>query len=141
MLGRHCVKTSSSTQAVVALSSGEAERYGLVTGGSQGLGAVGIMSDLGVEVALVPNLDASAARGIALRRGLGKVRHIELNQLWLQDRIGRGDLRVNKVGTTDNFADILTKHVDRHLIGRHMESMGFLREVGRHTGGPTLQTW
>ena len=138
MLGRHCVKTWSTTQAVIALSTGEAEIYGLVKGGSQGLGARGIMIDLGVEVSVVLNTDASAARGIALRRGLGKVRHIELNQLWIQDRVGRGDIKVNKVGTHDNIADILTKHVDRNLIGRHTVNMGFWMEAGRHKGAPTL---
>ena len=38
MFGSHLLKTWSSTQNVVALSSGEAEFYGLVKGASQGLG-------------------------------------------------------------------------------------------------------
>jgi hypothetical protein len=32
--------------------------------------------------------DASAAKGIASRKRLGKARHIEVNQLWLQDKLG-----------------------------------------------------
>ena len=76
MFGSHCLKSWASTQTVVALSSGEAEFYGIVKGGSQGLGARGILGDLGVTVGIVIHTDASAARGIALRKGLGKVRHI-----------------------------------------------------------------
>ncbi len=52
------------------------------------------MRDLGTDVGVKVCSDASAAIGIAMRRGVGKVRHIEVHQLWLQDRISRGDLEV-----------------------------------------------
>ena len=55
-------------------------------------------------------VDASAAVGIACRRGLGKVRHIELDQLWLQSQVARGRVRVYKVPGEENIADSLTKH-------------------------------
>ena len=38
MLGQHMIKSWSSTQSVIALSSGEAEYYSMVKGGSIGLG-------------------------------------------------------------------------------------------------------
>ena len=82
---------------MVALSSGEAEYYGLVKNGSQGLGIRALLGDLGVECAATLNTDASAALGIASRRGLGKVRHIDVSQLWLQQRVANGDLIVQKV--------------------------------------------
>ena len=37
MIGGHMIKSWSSTQNVIALSSGEAEYYGLVKGAAQGL--------------------------------------------------------------------------------------------------------
>ena len=40
----------------------------------------GVVIDEPIEV----KPDGSAAIGIAQRRGMGKVRHIETNQLWLQ---------------------------------------------------------
>ena len=40
-LGNHAIKTWSTTQAVIALSSGEAEYYGCVRGGAIGLGYIG----------------------------------------------------------------------------------------------------
>ena len=89
MLGAHCIKTWSVNQGYIALSSGEVEYYGAVRGASQALGLKAMLSDLGVHVGVELMVDASAAIGIAMRRGLGKVRHIELNELWLQEQGGR----------------------------------------------------
>ena len=87
MIGKHWVKGWSHTQGIIALSSGEAEFYGLVKGGSTGLGIVGMLEELGVKGAtLVLLTDASAAKGMANRIGTGKVRHIEVHQLWLQEK-------------------------------------------------------
>ena len=38
--------------------------------------------------------DSSVALGIAKRRGLGKARHVELNQLWTQDKVSNSELEV-----------------------------------------------
>ena len=97
MLGSHCLKSWSLTQKVIALSSREAEYYGLVKSGSQGIGIRALLGDLGVACTVVLNTDASAAIGVASRRGLGKVRHIEVSQLWLQQRGASGDLKVQEV--------------------------------------------
>ena len=83
MHGTHVIKSWSTNQATIALSSGEAEYYGMVKGASQGMGLKAIMKDIGVIYPgpIQINADASAAIGIASRLGLGKVRHIEANQL------------------------------------------------------------
>ena len=80
MHGSHCLKSWSSTQSIIAGSTGEAD-YGLVKGGSNSLGMRALMEDLGVGVKLRLKSDASAAIGIASRRGLGKIRHLEVSQL------------------------------------------------------------
>ena len=87
MLGNHCIKAWSTNQQVIALSSGEAEYYGLVKGASVALGIQSIMRDLGIKTTIQLLTDASAAKGIANRMGLGKVRHIEVTQLWLQQNL------------------------------------------------------
>ena len=43
MVGGRAIKTWSTIQAVIALSSGESEYYGLVKAGSVGLGVWGIL--------------------------------------------------------------------------------------------------
>ena len=45
MLGTHLIKGWSVTQAVIALSSGEAEYYGIVKSSSVGLGVRSVLSD------------------------------------------------------------------------------------------------
>lgn len=99
--GNHIIKSWSTTQTVIALSSGEAEYYALVKAASQALG---------LKVLQLVT-DASAAKGIAARRGLGQVRHIETNQLWLQQKVHNGEILEEKCNGNVNIADSMTKHV------------------------------
>ena len=82
------------------------------------------------------NTDASAAKGMANRRGLGKVRHIAVNQLWIQDRVAKGDLSINKVNGKENIADILTKHVSAEDIRVHLHRIGQSITTRRHSIAP-----
>ena len=131
-IGEHCVKTWSQTQAVVAMSSGEAEYYGMVRASSVGLGLIGVLEDLGVKLKLELKTDASAAKGIAQRLGLGKVRHLEVSQLWLQQKVANGEIRVIKVPGGENRADALTKHVSREVLEEHIRGVGGEVIQGRH---------
>ena len=137
-MGKHVVKTWSSTQSVIALSSGEAEYYGLVIGGSVGLGFQSMLGDLGIYRGLKLKTDASAAKGIANRRGLGKLRHIEVNQLWLQDKVAKGDLEVEKVDGKINRADALTKSVTGEQLADHRLWLSGVIVPGRHELMPEL---
>ena len=49
LVGSHIIKMWSSTQASLALSSGEAEYYGTVRGSAIGLGILSLLEDLGVK--------------------------------------------------------------------------------------------
>ena len=78
MLGDHLVKNWATTQTVVAISSGEAEYCVMTKGACDGLGVIGLMEDLWrVTNAVVLETDSSAAKGIASRKGVGKVKHLE----------------------------------------------------------------
>ena len=77
MIGDHLIKAWSSTQPIVAMSSGEAEYYAMVKGASTALGLQSMASEVGYPLSIVLCVDSSAAIGISSRRGLGKVRHIE----------------------------------------------------------------
>ena len=113
MLGSHCLKTWSSTQSSPALSSCEAEYYAVVDGASRALGLQAAARELGVEVdEMVVEMatDSSGAKSYASRRGAGRIRHIEVKQLWLQQAVADGRFRMVKVPGTDNPADVLTKY-------------------------------
>ena len=84
--GKHYLKYWSKTQATIALSSGESELMGMVKAASEGLGVTALMRDLGIEVTGTVATDSAAALGIASRQGLGKVRHLDVNLLWVQQQ-------------------------------------------------------
>jgi hypothetical protein len=65
--------------------------------------------------------DATAAIGIAKRRGLGKIRHLSTADLWIQEKIRNGNMELVKILGTENPADILTKICRQDL---HGESAG-----------------
>ena len=65
------VRGWSSNQAVIALSSGEAEYYAALKGASAALGLQSMLRDIGIHVTVTLFTDSSAARGIIHRAGLG----------------------------------------------------------------------
>lgn len=136
--GSHLVKHWSTTQATVALSSAEAELTGISKGAAQGLGLQSIAKDLGIDLSLHLFSDATAAIGISRRRGLGKVRHLATSDLWMQDRIRKGDFTLSKVLGTDNPADMLTKHIDKPSMAKHMAKLGLFYEEGRASSAPSI---
>ena len=81
------IKSWSSTQATTAQSSGEAEFYAVVRAAAEGLGIKTIMEDMGYEVEVRVHVDSSSAKSIASRTGLGKVRHMEVKFLWVQEAV------------------------------------------------------
>ena len=103
------VKTWSSTQSIVAQSSGEAEYYAMVRAAAEGLGMQSIMSDLGWYPTIHLWVDSSAAKAMASRTGLGKVRHMEVKFLWLQQALRDKKFRLYKIDGKLNPADVGTK--------------------------------
>ena len=118
MLGVHCIRTWSSTQGAIALSSAEAEFYALIDAVLRAKWAQNVLSELGVPVSSVAEAwtDSSAAKSFVSRRGLGKMRHLELRDLWLQREVGDGKVVVKKVPGVKNPADAMTKFLSVHLL-------------------------
>jgi hypothetical protein len=99
----------SRTQTTVALSSCEAELGALSTGGQEGLFVQHLLGELGHEAELILYTDSSSALSTTYKRGVGRMRHLETRRLWLQDAVKKHRLTVEKIGTAENMADILTK--------------------------------
>ncbi len=100
------------------------------------MGVRAMLGDLGVKARIRVSTDASAAKGIASRRGLGKVRHIEVHQLWVQEKVISGEVDIRKVEGKVNLADSLTKHVDAEDIRVHLHGTRQVIEGGRHAAAP-----
>ena len=71
--GESVVRGWTSTQAAIALSSGEAEYYAALKGACSALGFQSMLADLGMRASVTLFSDSSAARGIIHRAGLGKL--------------------------------------------------------------------
>ena len=120
MYGQHLLRSASSTQAVISLSSGESEFYSLVKGVEAGLGAVAMLRDLGVKLTedatVEVKVDATAGRGVAMRRGAGRIRHIATPTLWVQKLVQDGKVEVSKIPGNTNQVDLGSKHLDAASI-------------------------
>ncbi len=110
ILGSHAVKSWSSTQSSIALSSGEAEFNGVVRGAGVGLGYQSLLRDLGIDIPIRVWTDSSAAVGICSRQGLGKLRHLDTHTLWVQQAVRSKKIDLRKVDGEVNPADLFTKH-------------------------------
>ncbi|CAE8639057.1 unnamed protein product, partial [Polarella glacialis] len=93
------------TQPVIAQSSCESELYVLTTG---------------VQELKMVYTDSSSAQAVTMRRGLGRLRHLAVKDLWLQEEVRSKRLKVMRVTTAENVADLLTK--------------ALLTQKGRHGG-------
>ena len=87
----HLVNAYSRTQSNIALSSGEAEYYAAVSTALEALGLVAMTEDFGYLYA-----DASAAIGVANREGLGRIRHLDTQSLWLQHALRKRRLGLDR---------------------------------------------
>ena len=52
--------------------------------------------------------DSSAARGVLIRLGTGKLRHLELKHLWVQKVVARKEVEIHWISPQRNPADVLT---------------------------------
>ena len=84
--------------------------------------------------------DATAAIGIARRRGLGKLRHLDVEDLWVQEQVRAKKVHLHKVLGTSNPADIFTKYVDAAILNKALEFMNLRRETGRAATAPAAAT-
>ena len=60
------------------------------------MGVVSLAQDLGSMLSRVVYSDSGAALRIASRQGLGKLWHIKVQCIWLQERVAEEDLKVRK---------------------------------------------
>ena len=138
MHGAHCVKSYSKTQANIALSSGEAELYAAVRASSEGLGFQSMAKDFSIRLNLEVVADASAALGIIGRKGLGKLRHIDTQCLWVQKASAEQAIIYKKTAGSYNPADALTKGVEAWRLRAHLGRIGIEIRDDRAATAPTL---
>ena len=110
MWGKHPIAHWSRTQATIALSSGEAELNAALKGGVELLGAGTMVEELGANCALVLRGDSAASKGILSREGAGRLKHISVRQLWMQDIVANRGVSIEQIPRAINTGDAFTKH-------------------------------
>ena len=112
----------------------------MVAASAESLAVIGYAQDLGVKFEGEVFTDSSAALGITHRAGIGKVRHLRTQGLWVQEVRATNRLKYLKVLGSKNPADVLTKHVPAELLGRHLEATGMAATGGRAAAAPELHS-
>ena len=91
-----------------------------------------------MDLSLALLADSSAAIGICRRSGIGRVRHLAVGQLWVQERIRDRTLSLRKVAGEANPADIGTKHLAADSMRRCLQQAGGAVRDGRSAAAPAL---
>ena len=56
-----------------------------------------MLKDFGIQLPIEVQVDANATIGIVHRRGLGKMRHVDVQDLWLQHTVSDERLNIVKI--------------------------------------------
>ena len=110
------IKAWSKTQNSISLSSAEAESIAMVKRSTELLGLMSLARDLNCRLHGRVWADSSAALAIVKRSGAGKLRHINISLLWVQEQQKLKKLVYDKVPGQDNPADLFTKGVGREKL-------------------------
>ena len=106
VLGDHALKAYTRKQKHIARSSAEAEMYAAASGASESEGFVSLLKDLGHEMKTVLAIDEKATENTLHRQGTGRLKHIDVAHLWMQDEVRSKRLRVRRVKSEENVADL-----------------------------------
>ena len=88
-------------------------------------------ADFGIALKAIVMTDASAALGIAQGGGSGKLRHIDVQWLWIQEVHHEGKFRGNEIAGKENPADLMTKHLSSDELNKHIERLGYELRIDR----------
>lgn len=117
----------SKAQSNVALSSGEAELNSSVKAISETVGTMNLWEELfRHHLKAKLHVDSSACKGMLLRSGTGRVKHLSTKQLWVQGAIETEAIEVKKVPRRENCADMLTHCLAEGECGRQLQMMKFV---------------
>ena len=119
---------SSRTQTTIAQSSAEAELGAIHRGALAGVYIQNLWHEITGELLKIRVFSGSAAgRAISQRLGVGRVRHLQVRQLYVQSLVAAGRVTIEKVATEENVADLGTKILTRDVIDKHLVKLGITR--------------
>jgi len=117
---------NSTRQGILAKSSCEAEWYGGSKGVSDAFGLKTLFEWLGYEVRMRWHCDSSSARALSKKLGVGRVKHIAIHTLWLQELVARKILEPVVVASLENKADMGSKYIGGARLATLRASCGII---------------
>lgn len=108
--GPYHLKNFVKTQSVIALLSAEAELYAIVTGLTEAILIQNLFLELGYDLEIVVHSDSAAGRAMCRRSGVGKVKHLHIKVLWVQQKLQNKEFLLECVSGKENPADLGTKN-------------------------------
>ena len=123
MLDGFLMSAGARTQTVIAQTSREAE-YIATAATSEAKYIQALFLACGQHVNIHLRSDSSGAIGVASRRGLQRLRHLDVRFLWLQAETASKNIRISKVPGPENVADANTKPADKRSLAFCRSKMG-----------------
>ena len=124
--------TSSRTQATQALSSAEAELYAMGMAIQDALHLKSLLQEMKLQQLAKPfeltvYTDSSSGKAFASKLGLTrKSKHVQLRYLFMQDLVASGQLKLSKIPTDKNPADVLTKYLTASTLHKLLPKLGVM---------------
>ncbi|CAK0837226.1 unnamed protein product [Prorocentrum cordatum] len=124
-----CHETRKSTacgMSSLAQSSPEAEYLAAVELAAEMLYVKELVKFMGFDASLEIECDAPSAIAIASWRGLGRLRHLGVKWLWLQQLVGAGQLKIAKVKGAENPPDVGAKFLGKGALEKCRTMLGLV---------------
>ena len=99
--------------------------------GQWAIGITQMASGLGRNMEVEVFVDSSAALGVVARKGCGKLRHVRVGQLWIQQLAEDEEVTYRKILGDNNPADLFTKHLTRVRLDHLLDLISIRDEMGR----------
>ena len=120
------LKRWTTTQPTPSLSTAESEMKAITKGCVELFYIQDFLKQQGVGLELIVETDASPAKGALSWLGRGKrMKHIDVQELWIQQIVKTGRIKVVEISTHDNVADFLTKPLDHQSIVKTMQMLNY----------------
>ena len=113
---------------------------GVTKAAAAALGFRSLLADFGAHWPVRVWTDSSASIGMCTRQGIGKVRHMDTQVMWIQQRVRNNDIDLYKILGEENPADLMAKaEIPKERMEQLLEKMGCRFEGGRAESAPKLR--
>ncbi|KAH9718111.1 retrovirus-related pol polyprotein from transposon RE1 [Citrus sinensis] len=128
-LGDNLVAWSSRKQGMVARSTAESEYRAMALCSTEITWINCLLGELKMEVENVPIIlcDSTSAAAIAANPVYhSRTKHFEIDIHFLRDKVTKGELEINYIGSNDQIADVLTKPLPYHKFSCFRSKLKFI---------------